>query len=273
MAEFTFSCPHCGKGIQCDVRYADSQINCPNCRQLVVVPSAALPVAAPNPEVIQIKKSTIRNGLAVAATTIVFAGLVFVGWHYWSGNPRLAGDWKMGGPYDAGRPCQILQSGNNLTFINENGGKSRGVFESKSVVNALDWEGGLHATLNKNATRISWKNGTWWIKGKSATSNTTPQPNTGWTSSEVAAADSVQGQLQAQGKQWVRTTSEIAVGAYVQDLLEGRLDQPMGRGAIGKVVSISTGNNNVKVAVVDFGRDYSVAISLSELSLVSVSPQ
>ena len=234
MAEFTFSCPQCGKGIQCDARYANSQINCPNCQQPVAVPSATLPAATPSRETIQIKKSTLRNVLAVAAAIIMLAGLVFVGWHFWSGNPRLAGNWKMGGPYDVGRPCQVRQSGNNLTFINENGGESRGIFESKTVVIALDWEGGLHATLNKNATRISWKNGTWWIRGKSATSNTTPQANAGWTSSEVAAADSVQGQLQSQGKQWVRSTGEITVGAYVQDLLEGRLDQPKGRAPLGR---------------------------------------
>jgi hypothetical protein len=96
--------------------------------------------------------------------------------------------------------------------------------------------------------------------------------NTPWTSSEVAAADSVEGQLRSQGKHWVQTTGEITVGAYVQDILEGRLDQPKGRGAIGKVVSISTGNNDVPGAVVDFGRGYSVGINLSELSLVSVVP-
>jgi hypothetical protein len=273
MAEFTFSCPQCGKGIQCDARYAGSQINCPNCQQVVAVPSTALPDAAPGREVIQIKKSAMRNILAVAAAIIVLAGLVSVGWHLWFGNPKLAGDWKMGGPYNVGKPCQILQSGNELTFVNENGAQSSGVFKSKSVVIALDWEGGIRGTLNKNATRINWKNGTWWIREKSVTSKTTPQADTGWTSREVAAADSVQGRLQSQGKQWVRTTGEIAVGAYVQDLLEGRLDQPKGRGAIGKVVSISKGNNNAQVAVVDFGRDYSVGISLSELSLVNVTPK
>jgi hypothetical protein len=98
-------------------------------------------------------------------------------------------------------------------------------------------------------------------------------PNTPWTSSEVAAADSVEGQLRAQGKRWVQTTGEITVGAYVQDTLEGRLGQPKGRGAVGKVVSISTGNDDVQVAMVDFGRGYSPGISLSELTLVSVVPE
>ena len=265
MAEFTFSCPQCGKGIQCDARYAGSQINCPNCQQVVAVPSTSLSDAAPGGQAIQVKKTALRNVLAITAAMIVLAGLVFVGWHFWFGNPRLAGDWQMGGPYNVGKPCQILQSGNHLTFVNENGAESSGVFKSKSVVIALDWEGGIRGTLNKNATRINWRNGTWWIRGKSA------QADTGWTSSEAAAADSVQGQLQSQGKQWVRTTGEITVGAYVQDLLEGRLDQPKGRGAIGKVESISAGNDNARVAIVNFGRGYSVGISLSELSLVKVT--
>jgi hypothetical protein len=97
--------------------------------------------------------------------------------------------------------------------------------------------------------------------------------NTPWTSSEVAAPDSIEGRLRSQGKRWVQTTGEITVGAYVQDTLEGRLDQPKGRGAMGKVVSISTGNNDVPGAVVDFGRGYSVGINLSELALVSVVPE
>ena len=97
-----------------------------------------------------------------------------------------------------------------------------------------------------------------------------PALNTPWTSSEVAAVDSVEGQLRSQGKRWVQTTGEITVGAYVQDTLEGRLGQPKGRGAIGKVVSVSTRDNGVQAAVVDFGRGYSPGINLSELSLVSV---
>ena len=92
----------------------------------------------------------------------------------------------------------------------------------------------------------------------------------GWTSSEVAAPDSVEGQLRAQGKHWFKITEEITAGAYVQDILEGRLGQPKGRGAIGKVVAVTTGDNGVRAAMVDFGRDYSVGIYLSELSLVGI---
>jgi hypothetical protein len=91
-----------------------------------------------------------------------------------------------------------------------------------------------------------------------------------WTSSQAAAADSVEGQLRAQGKQWKKGTGEIAVGAYVQDTLEGRLNQPEGRGAIGKIVSMSPGAGGASAAVVDFGRNYKVPINLSELSLVNV---
>ena len=94
-------------------------------------------------------------------------------------------------------------------------------------------------------------------------------PN-GWTSSQVAAPDSVEGQMRAQGKQWKKVPGGIAVGAYVQDTLEGRLNQPEGRGAIGKVISLSAGAGDASAAVVDFGRNYTVPINLSELSLVNV---
>jgi hypothetical protein len=96
-----------------------------------------------------------------------------------------------------------------------------------------------------------------------------------WTSREAAAPGSVEGQLRSRGKHWVLATGEITVGAYVQDILEDRLEQPKGRGAIGKVVSVSTGDNGKPVATVDFGRDYSVGIFFSELSpvgFVSVTP-
>ena len=91
--------------------------------------------------------------------------------------------------------------------------------------------------------------------------------------SDVAAADSAEGNLSAEGKQWVPTTGEIAVGAWVVDHLDGRRDQPEGRGAIGKVISISPGDNQRPVAVVDFGRGYSPGINVSELSPVSVVPK
>jgi len=83
-----------------------------------------------------------------------------------SASPHLAGDWKMGGPYNVGKPCQILQADNYLTFVNENGDKSRGVLKNKTEVIALDWEGGLNGILTNGATRINWKNGTWWLREK-----------------------------------------------------------------------------------------------------------
>jgi hypothetical protein len=96
-------------------------------------------------------------------------------------------------------------------------------------------------------------------------------PKTGvWTSSQVAAADSVEGWLRSHDKRWVRTPGEIKVGSYVQDMLEGRLNQPEGRGAIGKVVYVARGDNGQLDAMVDFGRGYRVGIHESELSLVSV---
>ena len=88
--------------------------------------------------------------------------------------------------------------------------------------------------------------------------------------SDVAAPDSAEGELWAQGKQWVPATGEIAAGAWVEDQLDGRHGQPEGRGAVGKVIAIGTGDNQRQVATVDFGRGYTVGIDLSELSPVRV---
>jgi hypothetical protein len=94
-----------------------------------------------------------------------------------------------------------------------------------------------------------------------------------WTSAQVAAPDSIEGQLRSEGMCWTRTHSEICVGAYVQDILEGRLDQPEGRGAVGQVAFISTGGNGEPAATVDFGRGYSVGIYFSEICPVIIAPE
>ena len=95
-----------------------------------------------------------------------------------------------------------------------------------------------------------------------------------WSSTEPAAKNSVEGKLRDSGQRWERTSGEITVGSYVKDILEGRFDQPEGRGAIGKVVSlIPAGTDGEPGAEVDFGRDYSVPINLSELAPVRVIPR
>jgi hypothetical protein len=72
------------------------------------------------------------------------------------------------------------------------------------------------------------------------------------------------------GKQWSRIPGQITVGAYVQDKYEGRMNQPEGRGAIGKVVSVTQGERGHLFALVDFGRGYRVGIYFGELALVDV---
>lgn len=48
MADFKFSCPHCGQHIQCDSGYSGAQINCPSCQQAIVVPQAPRSAATPS---------------------------------------------------------------------------------------------------------------------------------------------------------------------------------------------------------------------------------
>ncbi|MGA3181001.1 MAG: hypothetical protein ABSF38_11705 [Verrucomicrobiota bacterium] len=83
-----------------------------------------------------------------------------------------------------------------------------------------------------------------------------------------AAADSLEGQLRSQGKRWERTQGQIEEGAYVEDILKNRMNQPQGRGWLGKVVSVSD-----DAATVDFGRGYVVGILKSELCPVNVTDE
>jgi hypothetical protein len=94
MAEFKFACPQCAQNIQCGTGYAGMQINCPTCKQPIVVPPApAVPPAAPSRVIRQGtpalatgrspvpgKSHTLRNALMIAAAVIVLAGLVIGGW-------------------------------------------------------------------------------------------------------------------------------------------------------------------------------------------------
>jgi hypothetical protein len=88
--------------------------------------------------------------------------------------------------------------------------------------------------------------------------------------SDIAAADSVEGQLRAEGTKWERTRAQMSVGSYVQDILQGRRDQPAGRGQIGKVASLYVDEQGRAVARVDFGRGWIVGIFTSELSPIRI---
>jgi uncharacterized protein (DUF697 family) len=85
---------------------------------------------------------------------------------------------------------------------------------------------------------------------------------------DVPATDSVEGKLRSEGKSWERTDGPPVAGGYVQDILEGRLNQPKGRGCIGMVVSLAANPGGGAAATVDFGHGYVVGIATSELSPV-----
>ena len=74
--------------------------------------------------------------------------------------PDIAGKWYREG--DRSKPAFVEQQQGSLDFTNENGGKSRGHFESFYVVVANTWQGGLRGQLNRTLTRIDWANGSSW---------------------------------------------------------------------------------------------------------------
>ena len=87
---------------------------------------------------------------------------------------------------------------------------------------------------------------------------------------DVPGPDSVEGALQAEGKNWERTQGQLVAGGYALDILPGRLNQPQGRGRLGKVVSVAANGEGQPVATVDFGRGYIIGIAGSELAPVRV---
>jgi len=65
-----------------------------------------------------------------------------------------------------GAESRIIQYGDKLTFINEFGDSSEGNFLDEMTIVAVDWEGGLTATLNDNGRQIEWRNGSVWQRSK-----------------------------------------------------------------------------------------------------------
>jgi hypothetical protein len=110
MIEFKFSCPHCGTHILCEAGYTGWQINCPACKQALVVPAPgmAAPAAAPGaarppagqsspaPAAAVAGGGQQSSGLALAALLLSILGLpgIICG-HIALGNikqnPRLSG--------------------------------------------------------------------------------------------------------------------------------------------------------------------------------------
>jgi hypothetical protein len=87
---------------------------------------------------------------------------------------------------------------------------------------------------------------------------------------DVPAADSVEGKLLAEGKNWERAQGQLVAGGYVMDVMEGRLNQPKGRGRIGIAVSVAANEAGRPVATVDFGHGYIIGIAGGELAPVRI---
>jgi len=78
MAVFKFACPQCKQHIECDTHYVGSRIDCPACRQVIIVPPAPPKAAAPEERTIQIKVSTVRKGALIGLSTVLIAGIAAI---------------------------------------------------------------------------------------------------------------------------------------------------------------------------------------------------
>ncbi len=83
MAEFQFFCPQCGQRIQCDTGYSGTQIDCPICKQAIVVPQPPRAASAVQPTSVA-KPRALRNVLVITAAVVVLAALVIGGWYGYS---------------------------------------------------------------------------------------------------------------------------------------------------------------------------------------------
>lgn len=76
MPEFKFSCPKCTQNIQCDVRCVGSQINCPSCRESIVVPPSSPSSVAPAGQVSKVRLSRLYKILAIGLGALLAVGII-----------------------------------------------------------------------------------------------------------------------------------------------------------------------------------------------------
>lgn len=85
MSEFKFPCPACRQLIQCDTAYVGMRVDCPLCRQAIVVPSGS---ASDSERVIEIKKSTLKKSGVVALCILLAVLLAELAIHFIPFGPK-----------------------------------------------------------------------------------------------------------------------------------------------------------------------------------------
>src|ERR1044071_2114681 len=74
MSEFKFPCPRCHQDLMCDTSYVGSQITCPLCQQIIVVP--ATPTKGSSGALV---KTLVISGIVLVVCAVLGVG----GWYGW----------------------------------------------------------------------------------------------------------------------------------------------------------------------------------------------
>ena len=75
----------------------------------------------------------------------------------------------MGGPYNRGKPCKLIQNGNEIIFINEKGNTAKGYKRNSRFV-IPKWNN-LTGHVKNGGNLIEWSDGTRWVGSKTYTEN------------------------------------------------------------------------------------------------------
>ena len=78
MAEIKIFCLHCGQHIECDESYRGSQINCPTCKELFLIPKAqqSVPPSPPPSPLSSVHDGAILRGKTALLATSIIVGLI-----------------------------------------------------------------------------------------------------------------------------------------------------------------------------------------------------
>jgi len=107
MAVLRFNCTKCRQKIECDSTYAGSQINCPTCRETILVPTSSTPMPVAAEPVIEIKISTIKKAAFIALFVLVPAIVLVVANGIFNKRIVLTGNQRLESPQALRPPVEI----------------------------------------------------------------------------------------------------------------------------------------------------------------------
>ena len=108
----------------------------------------------------KLKRRDLFKSLAAAGGLLALGSAAVAAEPEQKQNP--AGEWLMEGRKD--EPCAVFQQGRVLLLVNERGDFATAMMTEAKQFTVKGWEDGLSGVLAEEGKKISWSNGTTWMR-------------------------------------------------------------------------------------------------------------